>query len=159
MRIADEISADTMCDAGFDPPFSTLTIGADSAAAFITAAALDAAVVTNSSTIITTVLGSSGTIPPSANVLARYNTAAGREFIQTRPTGNIYTLLLSTLVNNTFSNVTSVTISYDYGTWPLVAEEVRRVCGALRELPERWQALPVGQSLTLPWPAVRDSKR
>lgn len=35
---------------------------------------------------------------------------------------------------------------------PLGAEEVQRVCMALREVEQRWQALAEGQSLTVVWP-------
>ena len=39
------------------------------------------------------------------------------------------------------------------------AEEVRRVCSALREIQRQWQALDVGQSLTVVWPPDKGSKR
>ena len=42
---------------------------------------------------------------------------------------------------------------------PLEAGEVRRVCTALREAQERWQALPVGESLTVSWPLGQKTKR
>jgi hypothetical protein len=41
---------------------------------------------------------------------------------------------------------------------PLDEASVRRVCGALREAQERWQALAVGESHD-PWPAERRGKR
>lgn len=36
---------------------------------------------------------------------------------------------------------------------PLGAEEVRRVCAALRDAEQRWQALGIGESLTVSWSA------
>jgi hypothetical protein len=42
---------------------------------------------------------------------------------------------------------------------PLQPEEVRRVCAALREARESWQALAVGESLTVSWPRARPAKR
>jgi hypothetical protein len=35
--------------------------------------------------------------------------------------------------------------------WPVSAEEALRVCQALREAETQWQALPVGQSITVTW--------
>jgi hypothetical protein len=40
----------------------------------------------------------------------------------------------------------------------LGAEEVRRVCGALRETQERWQALAMGESITVSCPLEKRSK-
>jgi hypothetical protein len=42
---------------------------------------------------------------------------------------------------------------------PLDAEEVRRVCAALREAQHRWQALAVGQSITVSWPVDRRNRK
>jgi hypothetical protein len=42
---------------------------------------------------------------------------------------------------------------------PLNADEVCRVCAALREAEARWQALPVGDSLTVYWPGDAGSAR
>jgi hypothetical protein len=39
---------------------------------------------------------------------------------------------------------------------PLEAQEVRRVCAALRETEQRWQALAVGDSLTVSWLLARN---
>lgn len=36
---------------------------------------------------------------------------------------------------------------------PVSADETLRVCRALRAAAEQWQALPVGQSITVAWPA------
>ncbi len=42
---------------------------------------------------------------------------------------------------------------------PLEAEEVQRVCAALREAEQRWQALAVGESLTVCWSLDRRKPR
>jgi hypothetical protein len=42
---------------------------------------------------------------------------------------------------------------------PLEAEEVQRVCAALREAEHRWQALAIGQSITVSWPVDRRKRR
>jgi hypothetical protein len=38
---------------------------------------------------------------------------------------------------------------------PLTADEVRRICDALRDAGRRWHALPVGESMQVTWPALR----
>jgi hypothetical protein len=59
-------------------------------------------------------LGSSGTVnPPSQNAIARWNSA--NHYLQTRPTGNDYLLLLATLSNDSGNPISIVTIEYDYG--------------------------------------------
>lgn len=40
----------------------------------------------------------------------------------------------------------------------LEADEVQRVCAALREAQQRWQALPVGESTTVSWPQRRSPR-
>src|SRR5688572_26213081 len=61
------------------------------------AAALDAAVQTRAAADVNQSLGSSGTVPPSANALARRNT--GLQVLQSRPNGAAYILLMATLQN------------------------------------------------------------
>lgn len=39
------------------------------------------------------------------------------------------------------------------------AEEIKRICLALREAEQQWQALEVGQSITVLWPAAKHRKR
>ncbi len=67
-----------------------------------TVEALQTAAITNSAAFINRPLGTSTTYPPALNTLARwnYNTTNGY-FIQTRATGNAYTILLCTLSNAT----------------------------------------------------------
>jgi hypothetical protein len=42
---------------------------------------------------------------------------------------------------------------------PLEAEEVKRVCTALRDAQQRFQALAIGESLTVSWAAEKQSRR
>ena len=65
--------------------WSTLSIGT-AGNNFNDFTTLDAAVQTNSASMINGVLGSSATVPPSANAIARWNSA--QHYLQTRPTGN-----------------------------------------------------------------------
>src|SRR5678815_3888404 len=71
--------------------WSTLTV-AGGGADIHTAAQLDAAVQLRSAASVATVLAGSGTVPPGANAIARWNSAAF--YLQSRPTGNNYTILM-----------------------------------------------------------------
>ncbi len=73
---------------------------------------LDAAVISNTdASLVNTAIGTSGSLPPNANAIARWNSGA---FIQTRPTGNDYTLLLVTMTNATGGDLSKVQVIYDY---------------------------------------------
>ena len=61
---------------------------------------------------VTTVLGSSGTQPPSQSGVARWNSAGF--YLQTRPTGNKYLVLMATLTNLTGANVPVLDVDYDW---------------------------------------------
>ena len=78
-----------------------------------TAAELDAAVQNLSATNITTALGSSATVPPSVNNIARWNSANLN--IQTRPSDNAFLVLMATLTNDTGRAVTSLNVGYVLG--------------------------------------------
>jgi len=92
--------------------WSTLTVGGG-AGTYVTAAALDTAVIANTvASAVTTVLGSSGTQPPSQNGVARWNSAGF--YLQTRPTGNDYLILMATLVNDSGNNQSTLNVSYDW---------------------------------------------
>ncbi len=100
--------------------WSTLSVAGTAPA---DAAALDAAVIAGTDGLaVNGVLGSSTTVPPSTNGIARYNSTQG--FLQTRPTGNAYTLLMATLVNNTGGDLNSIKIAYDYSKDTDTASEV-----------------------------------
>ncbi len=78
------------------------------------AAALDAAVQTNSAALITAGTTSSAVNPPAAASGATWSSTGG--YLQTRPTSTAVTLLMATLTNNTGTNATSIRIQYDYVT-------------------------------------------
>ena len=79
--------------------WSTLSVGSFSSR-FSDAAALDAAVMASTTAAFVNVaLSQSAIIPPSQNAIPRW-TSAGL-WLQTRPTGNDYTLLMATLRNDT----------------------------------------------------------
>src|SRR6267142_5411483 len=94
--------------------WSTLSIGT-AGYNFNDFTTLDAAVQTNSASMINGVLGSSATVPPSANAIARWNSA--QHYLQTRPTGNGAALLLATLKNNGATALNSLDIGYDLNTF------------------------------------------
>lgn len=62
---------------------------------------------------VATALGTSATVPPSANAVARWNST--RHNLQTRPTGNSFTVLMATLQNDTGGDVTTLTVTYSFG--------------------------------------------
>lgn len=97
------------------------TLGFGTAAGNVAdSAALDAAVALRAATDIITVLGTSATLPPSANEIARRNTAAN--YLQTRPTNRDYLLLMATLQNTSGASAVGLTVTYDYGV-PVVGVE------------------------------------
>src|SRR5690349_3174740 len=76
-----------------------------------TAAALDAQVQTNAADIITNlVVGAVGN-PPAASANALW--ASDGHYLLTRPTGNRFTLLMTTLRNDSGSNLQAINISYN----------------------------------------------
>jgi hypothetical protein len=121
--------------------WSTLSVAGTAPA---DAAALDTAVMTTTDALaVNGTLGSSTTVPPSANAIARYNST--QAFLQTRPTGNAYTLLMATLVNNTGGNLNSVKVAYDYSKDTDTATEVikgHRVFFSLTGAPNTWTLIP-----------------
>ena len=83
-------------------------------------ATFDAAVIaaTDAATIAT-VLPATATIPPTTNALARWNDGTsngGNSFLQTKPTGVAYNLLLAHLTNATGGPLNSITVAYDYSS-------------------------------------------
>ncbi len=101
----------------FDTPpivseWSSLSVLPSSAGNITNAAALDIAVQTNLASTITTVLPWTSTLPPSTSGDSRWNSNAAALFLQARPTGNSYTLLMATLQNNAGSPVSDIAVSY-----------------------------------------------
>jgi hypothetical protein len=107
-------------------------------------AQLDASVQTNSAPLINTGLGASSTTPPSANAVARWN--ATLQNLQTRPTGNMYTLLMAELQNHTGTNCNTLVVGYDLGVVDpgSVVEEIpgQRLYYSLTGAANSWQ--PIG---------------
>lgn len=92
--------------------WSTIGVGT-SATNFTDAGTLDAAVIANTTaSSITTALPTTGTQPPSQNALARHNTNGF--YLQTRPTGNDYLILMATLQNDTGGDLSLLRINYDW---------------------------------------------
>src|ERR1051325_2691862 len=75
--------------------------------------AMNLAVPTNDIANISLVLPQSTTQPPSTQAYARYNSAGF--FLQTRPTGNAYTVLVATFRNDTGSDHSQIVLTYDQG--------------------------------------------
>ena len=123
--------------------WSTLTIGT-AATTYTTAAGLDGAVNTLNASSITTALGSSATLPPSQNGTARWNSAG--LYLQTRPTGNDYLVLMATLQNNAGGDVSTITVSYnwDQKNSNPVSEDIpgHRAFYSLTGAPGTWVLIP-----------------
>ena len=125
--------------------WSTVSVGT-SATAFNTFDALDAEVPNTTASSVATQVGESGTIDPapSANALARRNTAGN--FLQIRPTGNSYTLLMATLQNDTGAAATYLNVTYDFAQRNpnALAEDVPgwRAFWSLTGEPGSWTLIP-----------------
>jgi hypothetical protein len=92
--------------------WSTISV-AGGAGDFTDAATLDASVIANTTaTAVNAVLTSSGTQPPSQSAAARWNSAGF--YLQTRPTGVGYLILMATVQNNTGSGQSRLVITYDW---------------------------------------------
>jgi len=89
---------------------------------YLTLAPFETAVKGTAASAINQALGSSTTVPPSANAIARWN---GALFVlQTRPTGNAVTLLKATLRNDTGGNVSALAITYDFAVQSPITVEL-----------------------------------
>jgi hypothetical protein len=122
--------------------WSTLSIGTGSGTV-TTTDGFDTSIQQRTASAITTALGTSATVPPSANAIARRNTA--NNYLQTRPTGNDYCVLMATLQNDTGGDVGNLTVSYDYGIDPSGnAEELlgQRAYYSLTGEANSWQLIP-----------------
>ena len=139
--------------------FSTLSI-AGASADIETAAALDAAVMATDASAVTTALGTTATVTPaiSANAIARHNTTL--LLLQTRPTGNNYTLMMMTMVNGAGGTISSFTLSYDYvrnfdpAALPADSIPGHRVFFSVSGAPGSWVLLPTLSGLTADTPGA-----
>jgi len=135
-----------------------------------TSSQLDTAVNTNDSFNIASPLTNSATVnPPGVNAFFRWNSV--NHYIQSRPTGNAYSLLLLTLRNDSVDQ-SLIAIDYDFGAEfaPGTTEgedvglEGHRVYYSLTGAPDSWIHIPeldgglasvgpkyVDISLPLPW--------
>jgi len=111
--------------------------------------AMDTAANTNAAAGIATVLGSSATVnPPSANAIFRWNSA--NHYIQSRPTGNAYTILLGTFRNASSGDKSSFILDYTFGAEFLAGTtegedpglEGHRVYYSLTGAPGTWTHIP-----------------
>ncbi len=129
--------------------WSSLSVGSDNAAAYTTAAALSTRVIAaTSAETVNNALGTSATQPPSQDGLARRNTATNGLYIQTRPTGNEYTLLMASLKNDSGATIPALRVSYSFatamGAGMNITEEVPGLLGffSLTGAPGSWQPIP-----------------
>ncbi len=144
--------------------WSTLAMGNTGANAYFTATNLDAALQNVAAGSINQALGSSFSVPPTANGLARWNSSLLR--IQTRPAVNDCTLLMATLRNNVGNLVGSIIVSYAFavepGNVPIEEIPAHRVFYSLTGLTGSWQFIPefsgvstsgvVTAALNVEWP-------
>ena len=101
----------------FDSPpaateWSTLSVGTGSGT-ITNAAQLDAAVQLLSAAGITAALPASAIYPPVETALAQWN--SNRQLVQTRPSGNSFTVLMATLRNDSGQSRPLLTVVYDLG--------------------------------------------
>lgn len=123
-----------------------------SALGFTSTAALDAHVVSNTAAgAINTPLPSSATQPPAQNSLPRWNSTGF--YLQSKPTGNDYLILMAHLRNATGSNVTHVVVRYDWDQKVSnpVGESVPgyRAFYSISGLPQTWTLIPELSTFTV----------
>ena len=97
--------------------WSTASLGGS----FSTAAALDGAVQALAAGSIASQLTASVSNPPAATALATWSSSGF--YVQTRPTGNGATLLMTTLTNTTGGGVSTLNINYDLASPVVPANE------------------------------------
>lgn len=129
--------------------WSSLSVGAATDAAITSASQFDAKIIAAAdAAVIATTLGSSGTTPPSASIIGRWNSGVnngGITFLQTRPSGNDYILLMSTLVNATGGPLNQIKVAYDYSKDTVTATETikgLRAYVSVTGAPGSWQPIP-----------------
>lgn len=134
---------------GVTSSWTTLKVG--TASALQTGTELDTKVIRDTAaTAVITALGSSATIPPSTNAVARYNTGTANgnnAFLQTNPTGSDYVLLMARLANATGGPLNSVQVQYKYSkgsTGDSSGENVKglRAYFSLTGATGSWQMIP-----------------
>lgn len=119
---------------------------------FTTAAALDADVIANiNATAVNAALGTTSTLSPSVshNALARHNTGAAGQWLQTVPNNAVkYNVVMATLKNDSGKDLPGLEISYDFGlAMPAGATLVEEVPGyrvfySTTGAPGSWKLVP-----------------
>ena len=134
--------------------FSTLAVGTSSAT-YEAVGPFDTQIMTTVASSVNVALGSSPTVPPSPNGVARYNTVLLR--LQTHPTGVDYILLMATLQNNTGATIESFKLTYDYGMENAPATELIpgfRVFFSTTGAAGSWQLLSSLSGMTVSTPGA-----
>jgi hypothetical protein len=110
---------------------------------YLSPAATETAAKAMSASAINQALGSSTTVPPSANAIARWNGALF--VIQSRPTGNATTYLKATLRNDTGANVSALNVTYDFAVQSPAALETPGfyVYWSLSGSPNTWTKIDI----------------
>ncbi len=93
--------------------WTSLSVLPSSTGNITTGPQLDAAVQTNTAASVNVALPATAVVPPATLGTAQWN--SNGLYLQTRPTGNSYTLLQAALRNDAGTNVSSITVSYDLG--------------------------------------------
>jgi len=112
------------------------------------AASMDAAVSNLTASGIATTLGTSTTLPPSGNALARHNNSNPNGYwLQMRPVDSSNTkgcLLMATLTNTTGTGITKLQVSCLFSNWNNAAEELEgvRAYYSLTGLSNSWTVIP-----------------
>ena len=121
---------------------------------------LDGNVQTNSAVFISSGLGASASVPPTAAGVARWNSA--NQNVQTRPTGNMYSLLMAELQNDSGADANAAVVTYSFGVVqnPDVVEEIpgHRAYFSTNGAPGTWQLLPA-LCLSTPTPTITAALR
>ncbi len=115
---------------------------------FTASGTLDLDVPVHASTEFTAQVGTSGTFNPvpSDSSVFRHNTANLN--LQSRPTGNAYSMLLATLSNDSGADISTITIAYDYGVLVAAARVIQeeipghRVFWSLTGAANSWTLIP-----------------
>ena len=115
-----------------------------------TADALDTQAQTLAATTLTAQVTDSGTANPPARLASAQWTSGGSAYLVTRPTGNVATVLMATLVNDSGTNCNVFHFEYQYTVVSSSAEQVpgQRLYYSLSPAAGHWTSLPAVSGLT-----------
>ena len=135
---------------GYTNDFSTQPAAADWATASVAgltsditnAAGMDTAVATLTAAGITTQVVSNANNPPAGLATATWSSSG--QYLQTRPSGNKFCILMAMLVNNTGSDTNAVTINYDFTAVQPTTEQIagQQVYYSLTGTASNWVNIP-----------------